>query len=48
MGRRPQDPLRALTVAEQEVVERLIKAERARRDQVRRALALRAVAQGVS
>ncbi len=48
MGRRPQDPVRALTVAEQEVVERLIKAERARRDQVRRALALRAVAQGVS
>ncbi len=48
MGRRPQEPLRALSSAEQEALERLIKAESARRDQVRRALALRAVAQGVS
>jgi transposase len=48
MGRRPQEPLRPLTAAEQDGLERVIKAERARRDQVRRATALQAVAQGLS
>jgi transposase len=48
MGRRPREPLRALTAAEQEGLERLIKAESARRDQARRATALQAVAQGRS
>ncbi len=48
MGRRPQEPLRPLTPDEQEGLERLIKAESARRDQVRRATALQTVAQGLS
>ena len=48
MGRRPQEPLRPLTPDEQEGLERLIKAESARRDQVRRARALQAVAGGLS
>jgi transposase len=48
MGRRPQEPLRPLSGEEQEGLERLIKAESARRDQVRRALALWAVTQGLS
>ncbi|MCA1599676.1 MAG: helix-turn-helix domain-containing protein [Chloroflexi bacterium] len=45
MGRRPQEPLRPLTTEEQEGLEVLIKAQSARRDQVRRATALQAVAQ---
>jgi len=48
MGRRPREPLRPLTPDEQEGLERLIKAESARRDQVRRALALQAVAEDLS
>jgi len=48
MGRRPQEPLRSLSPDEQEGLKRLIKTESARRDQVRRALALQAVAQGLS
>ncbi len=48
MGRRPHEPLRPLTPGEEESLERLIKAQCARSDQVRRATALQAVAQGLS
>ncbi len=48
MGRRPHEPLRPLTPGEEESLERLIKAQSARSDQVRRATALQAVAQGLS
>ncbi len=48
MGRRPQEPLRALSTDEREGLEHLVKAQSVRRDQARRALAVRAVADGVS
>lgn len=48
MGRRPQHPLRPLTGEEQEALARLVTARSARRDQVQRATALHAVAQGQS
>jgi len=48
MGRRPQQPRRALTREEQEALERLVTARSARRDQVQRATAWHAVAPGPS
>ncbi len=48
MGRRPQQPLRLLSGEEQEALERLVKARSARRDQVQRAIAVRAAARGHS
>ena len=48
MGRPPQQPLRPLSGAEEQALERLVKAASARRDQVQRAHALRAVARGAS
>jgi len=47
-GRRPQQPLRAVSPQEQEELERVVKARSARRDQLQRARAVRAVAQGRS
>ncbi len=48
MGRRPQQPLRALSGEEQDTWERLVKASSARRDQARGARAVCAVARGSS
>ena len=46
MGRRAQEPLRPLTATEHGALERVVKASSARHDQVQRARALLAVAQG--
>jgi transposase len=48
MGRRLQQFLRPLTGEEQDALERVLTASSARRDQVQRATAVRAVAQGAS
>jgi len=48
MGRRPQQPLRPLIAEEQDALERLVKARSGRRNQVQRASAVRATAQGHS
>lgn len=48
MGRQPQQFLRPLAGEEQDALERVLKASSAPRDQVQRATAVRAVAQGAS
>jgi transposase len=48
MGRAPQQPLRPLNGAEEQALERLVKAASVRRDQGQRAQALWAVARGAS